>query len=117
MQSRELIVDGIHVLQIEGDIDLAVSPDLRRMLGDHTKARRPALVLDCTGVRYVDSSGLATLIEYVRNAQEFGGKFALASVSDRVRTVIELVRLHEFLPIHSTVADATAALASAAPTA
>jgi anti-sigma B factor antagonist len=110
MQAHEHIADGIPVIQIEGDIDLAVSPELRHLLAEHAKARSPALVLDCTGVRYVDSSGLATLIEYVRNAQDFGGKFALAGVSNRVRTVIELVRLHEFLPIHLSVADAVAAL-------
>ncbi len=97
---------------------MEVSPDLRQLLAEHTEAQRRALVLDFSEVNYVDSSGLATLIEYVRNAQPFQGKLALANLSERVRTVFELVRLDEFLPIHHTVADATASLAaSSSPTA
>jgi anti-sigma B factor antagonist len=115
METRELIVDGVHVVALGGDIDMEVSPDLRQLLAGHTEAQRPALVLDFSEVNYVDSSGLATLIEYVRNAQPFQGKLALANLSERVRTVFELVRLDEFLPIHHTVADATASLAGASP--
>lgn len=110
MQAREITIDGVCVLQLEGEIDLAVSPQLRDTLAQHAKARRPALLLDFSAVSYVDSSGLATLIEYVREAEEFGGKFALAAVSQRVRTIFELVRLHEFLALHDTVETAVAEL-------
>jgi anti-sigma B factor antagonist len=61
-------------------------------------------------VGYVDSSGLATLVEYVRLAQDFGGKLGLLNVSERVRTIFDLVRLTEFLPIFPTFAEARAAL-------
>jgi anti-sigma B factor antagonist len=110
MQTREHHEHGLHVLAIEGEIDLACSPDLRALLHEYAKKKSPALVLDFKDVSYVDSSGLATLIEYVRLAQPFGGKFGLAHVSDRVRTIFDLVRLTEFLPIYKTLAEARAAL-------
>ncbi len=106
MQSRELIEDGIYILELEGDIDLAASPELRNLLAGYSKAKRPALILDFSQVKYVDSSGLATLIEHVRNIQEFKGKFAIAALTPRVRSVFELVRLDDFLSIAPTVADA-----------
>ncbi len=112
MQTREFSEDGLHVLALEGEIDLACSPELREMLHAQAKARCPVLVLDFKGVSYVDSSGLATLIEYVRKAQEYGGKFALVQVSARVQTIFDLVRLSEFLSIHPTLADAKAALSA-----
>ena len=67
-------------------------------------------MLDFQAVNYVDSSGLATLIEYVRLAQAYGGRFGLAHVNERVRTIFDLVRLTEFLPIYPTLAEARAAL-------
>ena len=81
MQTRELSEHGMHILALDGEIDLACSPELRDVLQVQAKARRPVLVLDFAGVSYVDSSGLATLIEYVRKAQAFGGSFALVNVS------------------------------------
>ena len=110
MQTREHTDQGVATLVIEGEIDLACSPDLRVILHAYVKRKVPALLLDFQGVKYVDSSGLATLIEYVRLAQPYGGKFGLAHVSERVRTIFDLVRLTEFFPIFPTVAEARAAL-------
>jgi anti-sigma B factor antagonist len=110
MQARERIEEGLYILQLEGDIDLASSPELRSVLAGHARARRPVLLLDFSDVSYVDSSALATIVEYARLAQNFSGRFALVGLNERVRTVFELVRLHEFLPIHKTVAEARAAL-------
>jgi len=110
MQARELIEDGLHIIELKGDIDLESSPELRTMLAEHVKARRPALLLDFSAVEYLDSSALATVVEYARHAQSFRGQFALAGLNERVQTVFELVRLHEFLQIHRTVPEARAAL-------
>jgi anti-sigma B factor antagonist len=112
MQTREHTDQGVPVLVIEGEIDLACSPDLRAVLHSYAKKKTPVLLLDFQAVSYVDSSGLATLVEYFRLAQPFGGKLALAQVSQRVRTIFDLVRLTEFLPIYPTLAEARAALLS-----
>jgi anti-sigma B factor antagonist len=103
---------NLHVLRLTGEIDLSTSRELRARLQTHVKAKSPALVLDFSDVRYIDSSGLATIVEYVQQARAFDGRIALAQVSDRVRTIFELVRLHEFIPIHPTVAEAATALGS-----
>jgi len=113
MQTRELHDNGLDVLAIDGEIDLACSPELRAVLHAFAKKKVRALVLDFAGVVYVDSSGLATLVEYVRLAQPFGGKFGLVGVSDRVRTIFDLVRLTEFLPIYPSLAEARSALLAA----
>lgn len=104
--------DNLQVLRLTGEIDLSTSPELRARLQQHAKAKCPALVLDFSEVDYIDSSGLATIVEYLQHARVFNGRVALAHVSERVRTIFELVRLHEFLPIHPTVAEAAAALRS-----
>ena len=111
MQVRELIEDGLAVVQLSGEIDLHQSPALRSVLAVHAEAQRPALLLDFSAVEYIDSSGLATLVEYVQKSTPHGGKLALGGVSERVKTVFDLVRLGEIFPVHASLAEARASLA------
>ncbi len=117
MEITERQVEGISVLALSGDVDLETSPALR----DALRKRPPGpLVVDFSGVAYIDSSGLATLIEYYQKA----GKAAraagrpsvvLAGLSARVRGAFELVRLNEIFPAHPGVAEAVAAIQSQPP--
>ena len=110
MQVRPIDHAGLPVLLLEGEVDLYQSPELRAVLQEHVKTMTPALALDLTGVPYIDSSGLATIVEYVRGAQEFGGKIVLLGLSVRVKTIFDLVRLGEILPIVETRDEARAKL-------
>ena len=114
MQAREHVEDGLHIVALSGEIDLHRSPELRALLDVHAKAKRAVLLADFTEVSYIDSSGLATLIEYVQKAFKFRGRFALGGVNARLRTVFDLARLGEIFPIHGTVEEAKAALAKGA---
>ena len=112
MQIRQIDHAGLPMLLLEGEVDLYQSPDLRAALQEWVKAKAPALALDLTDVPYIDSSGLATIVEYVRSAQAFGGKIALLGLTARVKTIFDLVRLGEILPIVETRDDAHARLLS-----
>lgn len=112
MKTSESRRGSIAVISIEGEIDLASSPELRRLLRAHADAKQAALVLDFAAVQYVDSSGLATLVEYLRDAAAYGGRLAVASPSQRVRSVFELVRLDSLIPLHPSLEAAEAALVS-----
>ena len=70
------------------------------------------LLLDLSEVSYIDSSGLATMVEYLQKALKYKGTFALAGVSERLRTIFDLARLGEVFAIHPTVAEAKAALSA-----
>jgi anti-sigma B factor antagonist len=104
--------NGIHVVEVSGEVDLHHSPRLREVLMAHAEAKRSPLLLDLTQVSYMDSSGLATLIEYLQRALKYQGKFAIGGVSERLRTIFDLARLGEVFTIRSTVSDAKAALSS-----
>lgn len=112
MQLRETADGGLAVIILEGEIDLHQSPLLRAALQGHVRSATPALVLDLSAVTYVDSSGLATIVEYLRSAHQFGGRIALAGLGARVRTIFDLVRFGELLPIVPTLAEARAALST-----
>jgi anti-sigma B factor antagonist len=104
---------GTNILHIEGEIDLHASPALRAELHQSIQAKTPTLVVDLTGVKYIDSSGLATLVEYVRDSKTFGGKIALFGLQPKVKMVFELVRLNELFSITDSKDSALAAVQAA----
>lgn len=110
MQGSEREEGGVHILALQGEIDLESSPDLRALLAARAAAQEPRLAVDFSEVTYIDSSGLATLVEYVQNASKFGGRFALGGVTERLRTVFDLARLGEIFAIYPSLPEAKAAL-------
>ncbi len=110
MQISERTEADVPIVSIVGDIDLESSPKLREFLKPKSTQKTPKLLLDFTGVNYIDSSGLATLIEYFQAVQGFQGKLALASLSPRVKNVFEIVRLEQIFSLHPDIPTALAAL-------
>lgn len=100
--------NGVTILRPAGDIDLSRSPilrnDIRKALGD--KPRR--LVIELSGVAYMDSSGVATLVEAMQLARKINASLVLCALTDRVHSIFEIARLDQFFTIH---VDLNAALA------
>lgn len=101
---------GVLILTVSGEIDLNQSPTLRTALRAKAAAKTPCLLLDFAAVAYIDSSGLATLIEYYQSARAYAGKLALCSLVPRVRSSFDLVRLSEVFTIFPDQAAARRAL-------
>ena len=114
MRLKEIVDDGIDVFLLEGEIDLHYAPVLRTLLQNKVQTRCRALVIDLTGVTFIDSSGLAAIIEYFRDSGDCEGVLCLAGLNDTLETVFEIVRLDKVIPIFETRADAVAALKAGA---
>jgi anti-sigma B factor antagonist len=97
--------EGVVVIAISGDVDLDSSPKVRDVLLDCVGSKRPVLV-DMSGVSYIDSSGVASLVEAHQSARKGKSTFALADVSQSAMRVLELARLDKVFTIHSSLADA-----------
>jgi anti-sigma B factor antagonist len=104
--------ENASVLKLSGEIDLHASPALRTQLQAIASKKTPRLLVDFSAVEYIDSSGLATLIEYVRQAAAHKGRIALFGLKPKVRTIFDLVRLGELFAIHPTREEALAAIGS-----
>lgn len=92
------------VVVLSGEIDLSTSPQARKAILDTLSSRRPVLV-DLSGVTYIDSSGIASLVEGYQSARSEGVKFCLVDVSDAALGVLELARLNKVFPIVASVAE------------
>lgn len=96
------------VVAIDGDVDLQTSPAARRLLLDAVGRGRPVFV-DLSGVGYIDSSGIASLVEALQRSRQTGSPLVLAAVSDAAMRVLQLARLDKVFRIFASVDDARAA--------
>ncbi len=108
----EPLAGGV-VLRLRGDVDMNTSPDVRAAMAELFRSAAPstkALVVDLSQVRYLDSSGIATLVECMQNCMKKGMRLRLAELSPSVRDVFDLARLSGVFEIYATMADAAAGL-------
>ena len=101
--------DAPNVLPLEGEIDLHVSPRVAASLGTMIQQKPARLVVDLSRVTYIDSSGLAVLIEGMQNVEAYGGSFALAGLPENVRAIFEIARLDQVFIIFPRLDAALAA--------
>jgi len=103
--TTEELPDGL-VLSPKGDIDLSRSPSMRAQVTAAMRKSPKRLVIDLSGVSYMDSSGVATLVEALQSTRKAGAKLLLCGLTPRVRSILEISRLDT---VFSIVADRTAA--------
>ena len=95
------------IVEVEGDVDLGTSPDLRQTLFDAlTKASK--LALNLKAIRYIDSSGIATLIEVLKDSQKRNKKFVLFGLSPAVQQVFHLTHVVRIFQVFQTEEEALA---------
>lgn len=96
---------GIAVVSLKGDVDLQFSPKLRKKLLELLAEKRNLLV-DLGHVRYIDSSGVASLVEAFQLARKHGTRFGLVGVSSAAMRVLQLARLDRVFSIFPSMDDA-----------
>jgi anti-sigma B factor antagonist len=95
---------GYVVLELEGEIDLSCSPEARKQIL-HVLGAGNDLLVDLSGVSYIDSSGVASLVEGYQTAKKAGRRFGLIGVSDAAMSVLQLARLDKVFPIHANIEE------------
>lgn len=91
------------IVQLCGEVDLSCSPEARKMILRCLNDARHTLV-DLSAVTYIDSSGIASLVEGYQTARTNDLRFGLVGVSAAALSVLQLARLDKVFPIHASVA-------------
>ncbi len=105
--------DAGFLLKLKGDVDMNSSSDVRGALGEVFRRGQKgarALFIDLSQVRYMDSSGIATLVEAMQNCMKQGARLRLVDLSPAVRDVFELARLASVFEIFQTIDEAVKGL-------
>ncbi|HEV2195252.1 MAG TPA: anti-sigma factor antagonist [Candidatus Acidoferrum sp.] len=107
IEARHL--EKITVFDVSGDIDLASSPELRKaLLRELRVLRMPRVVLNLKDVRYIDSSGVASLVEGLKASRDVGSRLILFGLNSAVREVLQLSKLVRIFEITESEEQAVA---------
>ena len=97
--------NGFTIIALSGEVDLHYSPKAREIilkcLGDENH-----VLIDLSEVAYIDSSGVASLVEGFQHARTHNLKFALIGVSDAAMQILQLSRLDKVFPIVASISEA-----------
>lgn len=104
MQNPDRVLDVSQtepsIVALEGEIDLHESPNVREQLRPLIEQKTQRVYVDMTGVSYIDSSGLAVLIDAMQRVANYGGKFGLIGIKPAVRTVLEIAQLDQVFRVY-----------------
>ncbi|MET9932736.1 MULTISPECIES: STAS domain-containing protein [unclassified Streptomyces] len=105
LSSAHRVAGGVRVATLRGEIDHDEQDTLREAL---LPAGEPVLpiVADMSGVTFLDSSGINTLLTVHQQVCDVQGRLRIAAPTDNVRRVLALVGVDAVIPCHRTVEDA-----------
>jgi anti-anti-sigma factor len=109
---REHDADGVHVVAVLGELDLATAPRLAFRIDAARRAGARRLVIDLTAAEFCDSTGLRALVGCRHEVVAGGGRMALAVLEESaVARMFALAGAHEMMPVYDGLEPALAALA------
>ena len=98
--------DGISIIELEGRVDTAGAIELERMLQAEHEASHYRLILDMKGLSYLNSAGLRILADFLTMSRANEGDLVLASLSDKILRVFEIIGFDNFFKIVDDVPSA-----------
>lgn len=98
------------IVSVAGEVDLYSSRKARKVLMDLAAKKTPSLIIDLGKVPYMDSSGLATLVEGLQRVESYNGKFILCGLQPMVSKVFQLSRLNTVFHITESLDEAKSEL-------
>lgn len=103
--------EGVFILALGGDIDVATAVTVRDALDRVIAAGHHNVVMDLNDVRFLDSTGLGVMVGRLKAVRDLGGDMHLVCTSPRIARVMSITGLDEVFSLHSTTEEAVAAVA------
>jgi anti-sigma B factor antagonist len=98
--------DLVAVIRGEGRLNMVSAPGLREAVTEAVAAGRPRIVVDLSGVEFMDSSGLGALVGCLKTTRQAGGDLRIAAPSEQVTMVLKLSNLDRILTSYASATDA-----------
>ncbi|MCP3941025.1 MAG: STAS domain-containing protein [Desulfobacteraceae bacterium] len=95
--------DGISLVHVEGEIDMFTSPSLRDTLLPFFKKKVRGIIVDLSLVSFMDSSGIATLVEGWQWSKKENRQFILTGLGKTVFNALSLTKLDDVFTIKDDV--------------
>jgi anti-sigma B factor antagonist len=95
-------INEINILELSGSFDIYTATTVRDWMEQATASTPANIVVDLSGVNFIDSTALATLVQGIKRARQHQGDIRLSGLARPVRMVFELTRLDKVFEIYST---------------
>ncbi|MFH1798213.1 MAG: STAS domain-containing protein [Candidatus Omnitrophota bacterium] len=102
---------GVAICRIEGEIDIDTSRDIKRSVDKVISRDKNKVIINLKDVNYVDSSGLATMVEILKSLRLVNGELKLTNLSQKVRGLFEITKLDKLFDIEENEENAVASFA------
>ncbi len=99
---------GLMICHVSGEVDINTSPEIKKAFDKLISKKEPKIIVNFSKVTYVDSSGLATLVEILKNMRSYGGRIKLTNLSPKVKSLFEITKLDKLFEILQDEAEALA---------
>lgn len=96
------------VLEVAGEVDVYTAPKLREKLVELVGEGHHHLVVDMTGVEFLDSTGLGVLVGGLKRVRGHDGSLALVCTAERILKIFRITGLTKVFPIHDSLDEALA---------
>lgn len=96
------------VVEVAGDLDVYTAPRLREFITRRIEEGRHLLILDLSGVGFLDSTGLAVIVAGLKRAKESEGDLVIVGPNEQIRRILNVTDLAKILPVHSDVEEVLA---------
>ena len=106
--ARESAGEPYTLVEIIGEADVTNTDELRRLLDDEVSKQPRTMIIDLSGLRFMDSSALHALLRANRSLDRQGGVLALVSPQPAVAKILRLTTADRLIPVFASVADAAA---------
>jgi anti-sigma B factor antagonist len=106
-------VGSAAIVRIGGDVTSGSEGDLMAGFTQATDAGASGVILDFSGMEYMNSGGIGLLVTLLVRAQRGGGRLLATGLSEHYRQILSLTRIDEAIEIHDDEASALAAAAGA----
>ena len=91
--------NNVHLVILEGEININNSMELQKVLDELIDSGSRQILVDFDKVIFIDSSGLAVLINTVSNLQEDNGHLRLCNVNRKIKGIFEITKIHKIMDI------------------
>ncbi len=101
--------ESVTIVELAGSLDISSTHQLRQALADTISDKSALVVINLRNLYFVDSSGLAALVQGLKRAREYQGNLCLCSLQPPVRLILELTRFDKVFEIFVSEKDAVLA--------
>lgn len=107
LASREQ--DGFSITEVTGEVDVYTAPQLDEALSALVEGGNNKLIVDLSGVEFLDSTGLGVLVKALKRVRENDGSLAVVATTDRISKVFRITGLDAAIGLHGSVDEAVGA--------